>query len=107
MKAGWFCGNFEPTVFKTQQFEVGYKLHPKNSKWDVHYHAIAVEITFLLKGKMKIKDQIIESGQIFILEPFEVADPEFLEDCEVVVVKTPSVPGDKYLCCEESTKSNV
>jgi hypothetical protein len=45
---------------------------------------------------MKIQNQIIEEGDIFILSPYEIADPIFLEDCEVLIVKTPSVPGDKY-----------
>ena len=38
----------------------------------------------------------MEAGDIFILEPFEIADPEFLEDCDLVIIKTPSLPGDKY-----------
>lgn len=29
--------------------------------------------------------------------PNDVAVPEFLTDCEVIVVKTPSVKGDKYI----------
>ncbi len=33
-----------------------------------------------------------------VFEPYEVADPIFLEDCEVLVIKTPSVPGDKFEC---------
>ena len=38
----------------------------------------------------------LTAGQVFILEPWEVADPIFLEDCKVLVIKTPSVKGDKY-----------
>lgn len=97
MKAGWFIGDFEPSVLRTREFEVGVKSHPKQSKWDVHYHKQATEITLLVSGKMKIADQVIESGQVFVLEPYEVADPVFLEDCLVVVVKTPSVVQDKYI----------
>jgi hypothetical protein len=29
MKGGWFVGNFEPTAYKTPEFEVSYKVHPK------------------------------------------------------------------------------
>lgn len=96
MKGGWFIGNFEPTVLKTDQFEVGYKFHPKGDAWDCHYHKKAVEINFLIRGKIRMQDQIIEGGDIFIMFPWEVANPEFLEDCEVVIIKTPSVVGDKY-----------
>lgn len=97
MIGGWFIGDFEPSVLKTKDFEIGVKHHPKNSKWDVHYHKLATEVTLLLKGKMKIKDTIIEEGQIFVLDPYEIANPIFLEDCFVVVIKTPSVIGDKYV----------
>ena len=36
MTSGWFIGNFAPAAFKTDQFEVGYKLHPAGEKWDAH-----------------------------------------------------------------------
>ena len=46
---------------------------------------------------MKIQDQIILCGDIFILFPYEIADPEFLEDCELIIIKTPSAGKDKYV----------
>lgn len=96
MFKGWFIGDFEPTVLRTKDFEVGIMYHEKGSAWPTHYHKEATEITLLLSGRMKIQNKIIESGVIFTLEPYEIADPEFLEDCKVLVIKTPSVPGDKY-----------
>ena len=29
MFRGWFVGNFEPSIYKTDQFEVGVLFHPK------------------------------------------------------------------------------
>lgn len=95
-KDGWFIGNFMPSVFKTENFEVCYKIHYKNEKWPVHLHKISTEINYLIRGKMKIQNKTIVKGDIFVLEPNEIADPIFLEDCELIVVKTPSVVGDKY-----------
>ena len=95
-KAGWFIGNFDPSAFKTEAFEAGISLHPKGSSWPLHYHKIATEITLVLSGKMKIQGQLVEAGNVFVIKPYEIADPEFLEDCKVMVIKTPSVPGDKY-----------
>ena len=43
----------------------------------------------------KLYNKIIK-GDIFILHPFEIADPIFLEDCTVLIIKTPSKPGDKF-----------
>ena len=50
-----------------------------------------------MKGKVKINDQIYSPGDIFVIYPKEVADPTFLEDSEVVVVKTSSDVNDKYV----------
>lgn len=92
---GWFVGNFEPAMFKTDQFEVGVLHHVKGEQWPCHYHT-GHEINYLLSGKMLIQGNLLASGDVFMFDPYEVANPEFLEDCTVVVVKTPSRPGDKY-----------
>jgi len=97
MKGGWFIGNFEPAAFKTDQFEVCYKHHIKGEKWDTHYHKAGTEINYLVSGKMTIQDKELNEGDIFILNPYEIADPIFLEDCTVLIIKTPSIPGDKYV----------
>jgi hypothetical protein len=39
---------------------------------------------------MTLQGQMLMSGDIFTLEPYEIANPEFLTDCEIVCVKTPS-----------------
>tara|TARA_R110002012_G_scaffold162022_2_gene324289 strand:+ start:7429 stop:7755 length:327 start_codon:yes stop_codon:yes gene_type:complete len=96
MIGGWFVGNFEPSAHKTELFEVCYKVHPKGESWDTHYHKIQKEINYLIRGKMTIGDIEIFQGDIFIFEPLEVADPVFLEDCELIVIKTPSIKNDKY-----------
>jgi len=90
MKGGWFVGNFEPTAYKTPKFEVSYKVHPQGEKWDFHYHTEVTEINLLVRGKMTLQNKVLTSGDIFTLEPFEIADPEFLTDCEIVCIKTPS-----------------
>lgn len=97
MKGGWFIGDFEPTAFKTSAVEVCLKIHPKGERWDSHYHKIATEINLLVRGRMTINSKEFHSGDIFLIEPEEVATPEFLEDCEIIVVKVPSVQGDKYI----------
>jgi len=56
----------------------------------------------LVDGVMRIQDQILVGPTIFLLKKGEIADPEFLADCQVVVIKTPSVPGDKIEVKKES-----
>lgn len=96
MIGGWFIGDFSPSVLQTKEFEVCYKVHPKGEKWDTHFHKEATEINYLIEGKMKVCGDIILPGDIFVIDPFEVSAPEFLEDCKLIVVKIPSVIGDKY-----------
>ena len=96
MKGGWFIGDFDPSILRTPDFEVGYKLHKKGEEWPAHYHT-GFEYNFLMSGKMRICGQTVTAGDLFVIEPYEVAAPEFLEDCHVVVVKVPSKPGDKVI----------
>ena len=99
---GWFIGNFEPSIFRTNLFEVGTKLHLKGEIWDCHYHT-GTEINYLVSGRMKIHGFELQTGDVFRIEAYEVADPIFLEDCVVITIKVPSAPGDKYLA-ERPTK---
>jgi quercetin dioxygenase-like cupin family protein len=97
MKGGWYAGNFSPSAFLTKDFEVCYKKHSRGEEWSKHFHKEADEINFLRSGKMTIQGTELNAGDIFILRKGEIADPIFLEDCEVFIVKTPSIPGDKFI----------
>jgi hypothetical protein len=96
-KGGWYIGDFEPTAFQTDKFEVCYKTHYAGEKWDTHYHKVGTEINFLIEGEMIIQEKRIKSGDIFIIYPYEIADPEFLTECKLIIVKTPSKINDKYI----------
>ena len=93
---GWIIGNFEPSLFKTKDFEVGIIVHKKGEKWPVHYHKLAIEYNVLIFGKMKINGVDISAGDIFIIEKNEISDSQFIEDCTILCLKVPSVIGDKY-----------
>tara|TARA_Y100001963_G_C6401981_1_gene274479 strand:+ start:146 stop:469 length:324 start_codon:yes stop_codon:yes gene_type:complete len=97
MIGGWFVGDFEPTAYRTKDFEVCYKFHPKGEVWPKHYHEKSVEINYLIRGTMTIQNTNLAPGDIFVLDRGEIADPIFLEDCEIIVVKTPSAPDDKVV----------
>ena len=87
---GWFIGDFSNAVLRTANFEVSYKLHKKNEKWDTHYHTHVTEINLIVRGKMIMQGKTLLKDDIFVLEPYEIANPVFLEDTEIVCVKTPS-----------------
>ena len=53
-------------------------------------------IPFAMKSLFRKYKENMFPGDIFILEPKEVADPIFHEDCKIVCVKKPSIIGDKF-----------
>ncbi len=93
---GWIIGNFEPSLLKTDKFEVALLTHKAGEVWPKHYHKVATEYNVLVSGKMVIQGKELNSGDVFVFSPGDVADPIFLEDCSVLVVKVPSIIGDKY-----------
>lgn len=95
-KRGWFIGDFEPSLLRTKDFEVGLLTHTKGEHWAPHYHKESVEYNVLVSGKMVVQGKELNSGDVFVFEKGEVADPVFLEDCKIVVVKVPSLPHDKF-----------
>jgi len=97
MIGGWYIGDFIPSAYQTNNFEVSFKVHPKNQIWDTHYHEKITEINLLVSGRMVLQGKELVKGDIFILNPYEVADPNFLEDCEIVCVKIPGIKNDKII----------
>jgi quercetin dioxygenase-like cupin family protein len=94
--SGWFIGAFKPSLLLTNRFEVGLLKYPKGTKHPVHTHKKATEYNVVVKGSMMIQDKHFQSGSVFVIHPWEIADPEYLEDTEILCVKVPSRPGDKY-----------
>jgi mannose-6-phosphate isomerase-like protein (cupin superfamily) len=93
---GWFIGNFEPNIVKTDKYEVALLTHCKGEKWDFHYHRLADEINFLVEGRMLINERLVEKGSLFVIQKNQLTCPNFLENCKVLCIKVPSVPSDKY-----------
>ena len=93
---GWIIGDFEPTILRTKDFEVGVLTHLKGEKWPVHYHKESIEYNVLVEGRMTVQNIELNTGDVFVFDKGEVADPVFHEDCTVVCVKVPSLPSDKF-----------
>jgi quercetin dioxygenase-like cupin family protein len=97
MTGGWFVGDFSPTVLRTGDFEVAIKEYAAGAREPKHHHKIAEEITVVVTGRARMCGQIVEGGTVVHLEPGESTDFEALDATLTVVVKRPSVHGDKYL----------
>jgi dTDP-glucose pyrophosphorylase len=94
---GWLIGNFLPSIEKNKDCEIGYLSHPKNSSWDFHYHKKAIELNVLVRGKMMINNVFYCTNDIFIINQNIISCPIFLEDCEIICIKIPSIQNDKYI----------
>ncbi len=98
MKGGWFVGCFDPTSFYSEEFEVGYKEFKKDEPHADHYHKMGTEINLITRGKVEFNGVVFGAGDIVVIEPGEKTKTRFIEDSSIVVVKTPSLPDDKFLC---------
>jgi len=96
MTGGWFAGAFEPTLFRTDAFEAACKHYRAGDTEPRHVHRIATEITLIASGAVRMNGVEVRAGEIVILEPGEPTDFAALEDTITMVIKVPSVAGDKY-----------
>lgn len=92
-KLGWFIGNFEPAILKTNEFEIAIKQHDANEYIEPHYQKIATEYNYLISGDMTANGKRLVPGDIFVFEPGEVCNVQVHSYSEVVCIKTPSL-GD-------------
>jgi hypothetical protein len=94
---GWFVGDFDGAVVRTQDFEVCYQTNAAGTSYPRHYHKIITEIQLITRGCMILNGEEYRNGDICIVEPGDIAEGYYTKDTDTVAVKFPSVPGDKYL----------
>jgi len=97
MFRGWVVGNFEPSLFKTDDVEVAVKKYIAGDKEEKHYHKIATEITIVTSGMVLMNGVVYNEGDIITIEPGEATDFEALSDSKTTVIKIPCVKDDKYI----------
>lgn len=101
MVKGWFVGNFEPTLYRTNDVEVAVKIYNAGDRESAHYHKIATELTVVISGQVRMDKAEGGPGDIIVVEPGDVTDFEALTDAVNVVVKLPGANNDKYVVEEE------
>ncbi|MEO7293718.1 MAG: hypothetical protein ABIW34_11480 [Ginsengibacter sp.] len=96
MIKGWFVGNFEPAVLKTNDVEVAIKHYQLGDHEESHYHKIATEITVVQKGIVEMNGIQHGEGAIIKLAPGVSTDFKAITDVTTIVVKIPGANNDKY-----------
>ncbi len=103
---GWMVGDFEPSIVRSKGTEVAFQSFRAGHVGEKHFHAQTTEITLIVSGHMKLGKEEFKAGDILVMEPYDVSDSEFLADTSLVVIKTPSVPTDKWLIGDYYARGN-
>jgi len=102
---GWLVGAFleknHPCF--SEAVEVAWKELGADARDPKHIHKLAIEISVIIKGSQVVivdgQHLTLKSGTYIVVRPstpVEVLDAE--EGTIVLVIKVPSLPGDKYSC---------
>jgi hypothetical protein len=97
MVKGWFVGNFDPCMLRTRDCEVAVKQYTAGSYEAAHHHRIAMEITVIVSGTVRMMGCEWSAGDIIVVEPSESTDFLAITDTVNVVVKVPGANNDKYI----------
>jgi mannose-6-phosphate isomerase-like protein (cupin superfamily) len=94
---GWIMGRFNPALFNSDLFEIAIKHYKAGDTDPAHYHAIAREFTAVVSGCIQMNDEYLCEGEIIEVDQNEIVKFQAITDATLVVVKVPSIPGDKYI----------
>jgi hypothetical protein len=96
MFKGWFIGNFEPSLYKTNEVEVGVKKYKMGEFENSHFHKIATEFTVIVSGTVEMNGIQYGENDIIKIVPGVSTNFKALNDVITVVVKLPGANNDKY-----------
>ena len=96
MHRGWIVGDFEPSCLRTTACEVACQHFQAGEVEAEHVHRLATELTLIVSGKAVMAGRELTAGDILVLAPGDPAGFRAIKPTTTLVVKMPSVPGDKY-----------
>ena len=71
---GWFIGNFEPSLYKTEAVEIAVKSYLKGDFEEKHFHKIATEFTLIIAGKVQMNSKTYSAGDIIQIDKYDSTD---------------------------------
>lgn len=93
---GWLVGDFKPSLFESKDVEVGIKRYKSGDKDPKHYHKETTEYTVIISGVVSMLGQTWKQDDVVCIPPMVENEFECIEDACLLVIKTPSITGDKY-----------
>lgn len=94
---GWIIGDFEPSLYRSKDFEICITRHLKGEESIPHFHTRSEEINVVIAGSLTVNGRSCVAGDVFIYDRGEISAVEFLSDTQLVVIRIPSAPGDKVI----------
>ncbi|MBR3516852.1 MAG: hypothetical protein IKO10_11110 [Lachnospiraceae bacterium] len=94
MHLGFFVGDFEPTVFRTNAVEMAIKQIAKGTLDGGYYREIDTEIINVLSGEVECNGEHFQKGDILLFTQGEMISIFALEDSNVLISKLPGTKGD-------------
>jgi len=99
---GQFMGEKGLPALETDEVEIAYKKLPEKFEEEKpHYHKKGVEVNIVIKGRYKaqVNGKVVEisSNEFLVVYPQStLKNISAQKGTELIVVKTPSVPQDKF-----------
>ncbi len=94
---GWILGDFSPSFFRNPFFELGHHCHKAGEPTTPHVHKVTTELNYIVRGELIASGKTLKAGDMWTYEANEVSDVTFLTDVELIVIRWPSIPSDKYI----------
>lgn len=102
---GWFFGHFmNEDLLCSNLVEIAWKSISckKPYPFDKHYHKHSVEINIVISGWVRLaidgEKFKVKKGEFYVVYPFATIESiETGKNTELIVVRAPSLPRDKFL----------
>jgi mannose-6-phosphate isomerase-like protein (cupin superfamily) len=94
---GWLVGDFVPALLKSSEVEVAIKRYQAGDREAAHVHKQGREWTVVVTGRIQMNGRIYGAGEIVEVPPGTPASFASLSEATTLVLKSPSVPGDKFV----------
>ena len=91
---GWFVGPFENAAIYSKDFELAIADWPAGPI-PKHYHSDSIEAIVILSGRCITQGTEFIQNEMFILEPGDINDSNFLEPSKILAIKIPAGANDK------------
>lgn len=94
---GWLVGDFDESIIRSKDIEVGVKYYKEGDSEQRHVHKLITEYTIVVDGIIEMNNKLYYKGDIVKIDPNISTNFISIKDSITLVIKTPSIPTDKHL----------